>query len=81
MIHYNSNGLARYKLKYDDEYQEFPRRARMPQADQEIQEEPPRLYEKRLAIRNSKYEHLLSLKHVISSDHHGFYDNQLWCGK
>lgn len=72
VIHYSANGEVTYKLMFSDDFSEFPRRAKNSEAQRE---EPFKLHDKPLAIKKSKFEHLMALKHVMPSDYHAFYDN------
>ena len=74
VLHYSTNGDVTYKLMFSDEFRELPRRARNSEANHE---DPGPLYDKPLAIKKSKFDHLMALKHVIPSDYHPFYDKLL----
>lgn len=71
VIHYSRNGHITYKLLFGDEFQELPRKARNSEANPD---NPGPLYEESLVIKQSKFDHLMALKHVIPADYHPFYD-------
>lgn len=70
-LRYDTNGQISFKLSFEDDYAELPRRPRPVDKDFQLQQ----LYSSRLPITKTKWNHLQELKSVIPSDFHGFYDN------
>lgn len=70
-LRYQPNGIIQYKLKFDDEYKDIPRRPSKVNVEIELK----KLHTKRLPIPSSKYKHLQELKSVIPQDYHTFYDS------
>lgn len=68
-LQYNPDGSICYKLNFGDEWMELGRRNKLPT------NVPSQLYNNRRKIKKTKYDHLQSLKHVLPSDVHGFYDS------
>ena len=75
-VHYVDHSFFRkYSiLNYYTSIRELPKRARNSEANHE---DPGPLYDKPLAIKKSKFDHLMALKHVIPSDYHPFCDKLL----
>mgnify|MGYP007063901540 CR=1 FL=1 len=65
------NGRIMYKLSFDEQFQELPRR----KLKVNKSEVPQNLYSDRLKIPEKKWHHLQELKSVIPKDCHDFYDN------
>lgn len=70
-LKYDPAGVIQYKLQFDDEYKDIPRRPSKVCLDIEIK----KLHTARLSIQASKFKHLQELKAVIPEDYHSFYDN------
>lgn len=70
VIKYDPNGIIYYKLDFTEDFQELPTRPKTVKY-----EEFPRLYNERLKIKKTKWEHLQQLKKVLPHDCHLFYDN------
>jgi hypothetical protein len=72
-LRYLPEGLIQYKLSFDDEFNDLPKRrnAKVPSGDEDVAP----LYRQPLQIKNTKYEHLQQLKSVIPKDYHAFYDS------
>ena len=68
-IRYMPNGEVSYKINYEDEWKTLLK----PRAVQ--REEPIVLYQTKLKIKETKYQHLQQLKTVMPRDYHTFYDN------
>ena len=68
-IRYTPNGEVSYKINYEDEWKTLLK----PRAVQ--REEPIVLYQTKLKIKETKYQHLQQLKTVMPRDYHTFYDN------
>lgn len=74
VLEYNPNGIIRYKLRFEDEYKDLPRRSK----NNRVRPGPrPKLYNSYQKINESKWKHLQELKSVIPPDCHSFYDNLL----
>lgn len=71
VLKYNPSGIIQYKLKFDDEYKDLPRRPSKVQVDVHLKN----LHERRLPIQRSKWIHLQELKSVVPEDFHNFYDS------
>ena len=65
------NGTIRYKLNFDDNFQEVPIRPKI--FNYSIP--PTQLNLERISILKQKWDHLQQLKEVIPSDCRSFYDN------
>ncbi|XP_054260924.1 uncharacterized protein LOC128985459 [Macrosteles quadrilineatus] len=61
----------KYKLNFDEELQDLPRRPAKVGKDMQ----PSQLFKHRLPLTESKWKHLQELKTVIPSDYHQFYDS------
>lgn len=72
VLKYNPNGTIEFKKHFESEFTPLPRR---PKNISTLLSNVPRLYESRLPILESKYEHLQQLKTVIPRDCHQFYDD------
>ncbi|OWF39290.1 hypothetical protein KP79_PYT25194 [Mizuhopecten yessoensis] len=70
VLKYTPDGKIEYKLMYDEEFQELPRRSRR----QEPRVVTSQLYSCPVNIKKSKYKHLQELKKVMPKDYHGLYD-------
>lgn len=68
-LKYCPAGNIQYKLDFDEDWKSLPQR------NNNITGEIKSLYKNSLAIKGDKYNHLQSLKAVIPSDYHGFYDS------
>lgn len=69
-ISYNKDGIIKYKLDFDSDWDTLPQRVnKIP-----IVREYPPLHRNRIPITNQKYKHLQELKSVIPLDCHSFYD-------
>ncbi len=68
---YLPNGRVMYKIDFDDEYRDLPRK--IITYDGAIHE-PDQLHSECLKISKTKYNHLQQLKSVIPEKYHGFYD-------
>lgn len=69
-LQYLPEGKIKYKIQFDDAYTDLPIR---PTAIQPVVF--PRLFNDRLPIKKTKYDHLQQMKPVIPSDCWTFYDN------
>lgn len=69
---YLPNGKVMYKIDFNDEYRDLPRKI-LPY--DEAVHEPVRLHSDCLKITKAKYNHLQQLKAVIPKKYHLFYDN------
>lgn len=69
---YLPNGEIKYKINFDDEYRDLPRKI-VPYDSSK--HEPGKLHSNCLKIKKSKYLHLQKLKEVIPTKYHEFYDN------
>ncbi|XP_037298683.1 uncharacterized protein LOC115454616 [Manduca sexta] len=72
VLKYNPNGTIEFKKHFESEFTPLPRR---PKNISTLISNVPRLYESRLPILESKYEHLQQLKTVIPRDCYQFYDD------
>ena len=70
-LQYLPNGYFRYKLNFDDDWEELPRRV----DKGKINEIPKRLYTKQIPISASKFQHLQDLKSTINEKYHCFCDD------
>lgn len=66
---YLPNGSIKYKINFDDSYNDLPIRAKP-----YVFVEPKQLWDNLLPIKKAKWDHLQQLKPVIPIDHHTFYD-------
>lgn len=71
---YLPSGQIKYKIDFDDEYEDLPRKI-IP--FDFAKHEPHKLHSERLKIKKTKYDHLQQLKSVIPEKYHTFYDNIL----
>lgn len=69
---YLPSGQIKYKIDFDDEYQDLPRKIIPFDCEKH---EPQKLHQNRLNIKKSKYEHLQQLKAIMPEKYHSFYDN------
>lgn len=71
-LKYNNleNGIE-YKIRYEEDYQQLPRRP----TKVNIEAEPLSLRQTPISIPLPKWKHLQGLKSVIPADYHSFYDN------
>lgn len=69
---YLPNGEIKYKIDFDDEYRDLPRKIIPFDCEKH---NPQSLHKNRLKIKKTKYEHLQQLKSVIPETYHKFYDN------
>ncbi|KAK6168332.1 hypothetical protein SNE40_020889 [Patella caerulea] len=74
VLKYSPDGSITYKLDYNDEFGDLPRRSRSTSDVSSDENTVPQLYPEPLPIKTSKYRHLQELKSVIPVDYHGFYD-------
>ena len=65
-LQYLPNVYLRYKLNFDDDWEELPRRV----DKGKIKEIPKRLYTKEIPISASKFQHLQDLKSTINEKYH-----------
>lgn len=65
------NGKIEYKLDFDEEFKELPRR---PKNVDWTNEAFPKLFENQLKIQKIKYKHLQEIKEIIPQDYWDFYD-------
>ncbi|XP_060062917.1 toll-like receptor 4 [Ylistrum balloti] len=73
VLEYSPHCGIRYKLMYDQEFCDFPRKAKLnEQATPEMTVAP--LHATQCKVKESKYKHLQELKNVIPRDFHPFYD-------
>ena len=70
-LKYTPDGLMFFKTSFADDWELLP----LPRNDVIPVNGPDRLYSSRLKIKQSKYDHLQSLKSVLLKDAHAFYDN------
>lgn len=70
VLRYSTNGTIYYKLGFQEDYQDLPRRAKQQTGVGAITS----LHQNKLPIKQSKYKHLQELKRVIPQDYHTFYD-------
>lgn len=68
---YLPNGRVMYKIDFNDEYRDLPRKI-IPYSSNI--HEPEQLHSECRKIKKSKYDHLQQLKSVIPSEYHNFYD-------
>jgi hypothetical protein len=74
VIKYLPSDDIQVKLNFSDEaFQCLPRNARLHACSPVV--EIPHLYQSRLPVKKSKYEHLQQLKGVVLPEFHDFYDN------
>ncbi|GFO42351.1 hypothetical protein PoB_006885600 [Plakobranchus ocellatus] len=69
-LKYCLDGTIQYKLQYKDDWTSLP----LPRQDKIQEGNPKQMYTARLKIKKSKFDHLQSMKNVILSDAHSFYD-------
>ncbi|KAF6207507.1 hypothetical protein GE061_015953 [Apolygus lucorum] len=69
-LQYDPAVIIRYKLKFDDGFQDLPRRPRASQVDVY-----PQLHNDPLAIPKDKWDYLQSLKPCLPKESWNFYDN------
>lgn len=69
---YLPSGKIKYKIDFDDEYQDLPRKMIPFNSEKH---EPQKLHQDRLKIKKSKFDHLQQLKPIIPIKHHNFYDS------
>lgn len=74
-LQYNPSGVIKYKLNFEEDYQDLPRRIRRRVVMPETLPPRPKLYQSRIKISVTKWKHLQELKTVIPSDCHGYYDS------
>ncbi|WAR29717.1 hypothetical protein MAR_003285 [Mya arenaria] len=72
LLQYNTNGEIQFKLLFHDEFSNLPRRARRSDV---VNQDPTPLHCGPLAIKRSKFQHLMELKSVVPADYHPFFDN------
>lgn len=72
VIKYNPSGVIEYKCKFDDPYQVLPQRLRNEKNENLIVKN---LYQERLKIKRTKWQHLQELKSVLPHECHDFYNN------
>ena len=72
VIQYLPDGNIKYKLQFSEDWQDFPCQS-FPKPG--CQNMITQLYTSQLPIKVDKFNDLQSLKHVILSDFHSFYDN------
>ncbi|KAK3789905.1 hypothetical protein RRG08_006582 [Elysia crispata] len=70
-LKYTPDGSMFFKTSFADDWELLP----LPRNDVIPVNGPDRLYSSRLKIKQSKYDHLQSLKSVLLKDAHAFYDN------
>ena len=70
-IKYSQTEQITFKLHYSDAWSTLPQRTKSGFTDSDVKQ----LYNARLCITKQKYEDLQSLKPVLKSDYHAFYDN------
>ncbi|KAK3800356.1 hypothetical protein RRG08_052741 [Elysia crispata] len=70
-LKYTPDGSMFFKTSFADDWELLP----LPRNDVIPVNGPDRLYSSRLKIKQSKYDHLQSLKSVFLKDAHAFYDN------
>ena len=73
VLHYSPDGIITYKINYEDDLQELPRKAKCSKV-QENEGQLNNMHSGRLAIKASKFAHLQQLKSVMPEDYHSFYD-------
>lgn len=69
---YKPCGSIQFKLDFDDTWSNLPLKRN---ESTSIIKEPSPLYQTRLKISQTKYQHLQELKSIIHTDHHHFYDS------
>jgi len=68
-LKYNPSGIIEFKLDFDEDWQELPRRPK-----QVVAKAFPALYDARLPLTARKWKDLQDLKSVLPNDCHTFYD-------
>ncbi|KAK6177541.1 hypothetical protein SNE40_015624 [Patella caerulea] len=75
VLKYLPSGVIQFKLNFDDEYKDLPRRRNSATGPSFNMEIIPPAYNNPPPIKKSKYDHLQQLKAVIPIDYHSFYDH------
>lgn len=70
-IKYLKDGTIQYKLDFDDDWQDLPRRPKKISVQKSVW---PPMYKDELKIEDRKWHHLQELKGVIPVEYHHFYD-------
>ena len=72
VLRYSPDGTIQYKLGFNDQYHDFPRKAKINITENNTISD---LHMNRIPIKASKFKHLQELKSVVPSDYHAFYDS------
>lgn len=70
-LQYDPSGIIRFKLDFDEEYRQLPRRPRKSLPHGEV----PKLYRQQIPIPKDKYSDLLAMKDLIPKDSFHFYES------